>query len=172
MGCPRISTPAHVPGQQASVSSADGDGRTPLIEVLVIDDDSRVRTALGQTIALETDMVMVAAVADTGAALAWAEHADPFIALVDVFLPDRTTGLALIGRLARRPGCAVVAMSLRGGLRPDALAAGAASFAEKGGDIDAILAAVRAVASLDPRLNASAPRSGDLWTPRRDAVET
>jgi CheY-like chemotaxis protein len=114
------------------------------IRLLVVDDDPRVRQALGSTIALEPDLVMVADAGDAGTALALAERADPSVALVDVLLPDDVTGLALVASLKRRPGCAVVAMSVRGGLRPAALAAGAVAFVEKESDIDAILNTVRA----------------------------
>jgi DNA-binding NtrC family response regulator len=72
------------------------------------------------------------------------------VALVDVLLPDDTTGLALVHRLSRRPGCAVVAMSVRSGARGAALAAGAVAFVEKGGDIDALLFAVRAAVPPPP----------------------
>jgi DNA-binding NtrC family response regulator len=147
MGCTRFSTSA--PGDECSVTGASvGAGNPDVpIGVLVVDDDPRVRAALTLTIALEPDLAMVAAVAGPADALAWAEHADPGVVLVDVFLPDATTGLALVRRLAQRSRWAVVAMSVRGGLRPAALAAGAASFVEKGGDIDAVLDAVRAAAS-------------------------
>jgi DNA-binding NtrC family response regulator len=64
------------------------------------------------------------------------------VALVDVLLPDDVTGLALV-RSLQRPGCEVVAMSVRSGLRAAARAAGAVAFVEKGSDIDAILQAVR-----------------------------
>jgi DNA-binding NarL/FixJ family response regulator len=69
------------------------------------------------------------------------------VALVDILLPDEVTGLALVRSLVQWPGCTVVAMSVRDGLRPAALAAGAAAFVEKGSDIDAVLDAVRAAAS-------------------------
>jgi DNA-binding NarL/FixJ family response regulator len=114
--------------------------------VLVIDDDLRVRAALVQTIALERDLVMVAEAADARTALALAERVDPSVAVVDVLLPDAVTGLALMTSLNLRPGCAVVAMSVRGGLRAAALAAGAVAFVEKESDIDAILNTVRAAA--------------------------
>ena len=112
--------------------------------VLVVDDDPRVRAAIVQTIALEEDLEVVAEAADATAALAIAERAGPSVALVDVLLPDGATGLALVASLAQRPGCAVVAMSMQGSLRPPAIAAGAVAFVEKGGDIDAVLEAVRA----------------------------
>jgi DNA-binding NarL/FixJ family response regulator len=116
------------------------------VRVLVIDDDSRVRAAIGQTIALEADLVMVADAADATGALALAERTDPSVALVDVLLSDDRTGLALVRSLAQRPACAVIAMSVRSGLRHAALAAGAVAFVEKGGDIDALLDAIRAAA--------------------------
>lgn len=118
------------------------------IRLLVVDDDPRVRRAIAPMIALEPDLVIVAAAADAMTALVLAEGTDPSVALVDVLLPDEATGLALLGGLARRPGCVVVAMSVRGGLRPAALAAGAIAFVEKSGDIDALLDAVRAAAPL------------------------
>jgi DNA-binding NtrC family response regulator len=149
MGNSRFSTltPTSMPGERCSVTPAGAGSPDAPITVLVIDDDPRVRTALGQTIALESDLVVVAAAGDTSSALAWAERADPAVSLVDVFLPDEAAGLALISQLARRSGRTVVAMSVRGGLRSAALAAGAASFVEKSGDIDAVLDAVRAAAS-------------------------
>jgi CheY-like chemotaxis protein len=132
------------PGSTVLVSSGPGGP----VRLLVVDDDARVRAALGQTIALEADLVMVAAAASAAAALALAESTGPSVALVDVLLPDETAGLALVRSLGRRPGCAVVAMSVQSGLRHAALAAGAVAFVEKGSDIDAVLDAVRAAAPL------------------------
>jgi two-component system nitrate/nitrite response regulator NarL len=117
------------------------------IRVLVVDDDIRVRVAIGRTIALEADLVMTGDAADAAGALSVAERSHVTVALVDVLLPDEMTGLGLVRNLSQRPGCAVVALSVRNGLRPAALAAGAVAFVEKSGDIDAILNAVRAAAS-------------------------
>ena len=143
--------PASVPvaGDDSPLGSTapvpGGPGRP--VRVLVADDDARVRVAIAQTIALEADLALVADAADAPAALALAESTDPAVALVDVLLPDAAAGLALVAALGRRPGCAVVAMSVRSGLRQPALAAGAVAFADKAGGIDAILDAVRAAAS-------------------------
>ncbi len=114
------------------------------VNVLLVEDDPRVRGSLGHTIALEDDLVVVAEAADAGGALALAERTDPSVALVDVLLPDSATGLALVRNLAQRPGCAVVAMSVRSGLRAAAVAAGSVDFVEKSSDIDALLNALRA----------------------------
>jgi DNA-binding NarL/FixJ family response regulator len=135
--------------QASSPNRAGTDALEPddPITVLIVDDDPRVRQALGSTVALEADMVMVAEAADAQTALALAEDTNPSVALVDVLLPDDVTGLALVRSLDRRPGCVVVAMSVRSGLRAAARAAGAVAFVEKGGDIDALLQAVRGAAA-------------------------
>jgi two-component system response regulator DesR len=149
MGPARSSLSTSAPGDRPSVTGAGAHPNDPgvAIQVLVIDDDPRVRAALSQTISLEPDLVVLAVVADTTAALASAENAELSVALVDVLLPDDTTGLALVRQLAHRPGCAVVAISVHPGLRRAALAAGAAFFVEKSGDIDAVLHAVRNASS-------------------------
>jgi two-component system response regulator DesR len=116
-----------------------------MIRLLVVDDDARVRAAIGQTVTFEADLVVVGEARGTADALALALKTRPAVALVDVFLPDEASGLRLIHDLGHSPGCAVVAMSVRGAVRSAALAAGAASFIEKG-DIDAVLALVRAAA--------------------------
>ena len=70
------------------------------IRLLVVDDDPRVRQALAPTIALEPDLVIVAAAADAMTALEFAERTAPSVALVDVLLPDELAGLALVRSLA------------------------------------------------------------------------
>jgi DNA-binding NtrC family response regulator len=117
------------------------------IRLLVVENDVRVRAAIVQTIALEPDLLTVAEAGDATTALALAGSTDPAVALVDVLLPEEVTGLALVRSLKQRPGCAVVAMSARGGLRAAALAAGAVAFVEKESDIDALLNTVRTAAS-------------------------
>ena len=56
--------------------------------------------AIGQTIALEAGLVVVAVTADAAAALVLAECAGPSVALVDMLIPDEATGLALVRSLA------------------------------------------------------------------------
>jgi DNA-binding NtrC family response regulator len=116
--------------------------RDRLIRLLVVDDDARVRAAIGRTIMLEPDLVLVAAARDAPSALAMAAANEPAVALIDVLLPNEASGLNLIRHLARNPSCAVVAMSVRGAVRTAALAAGAVAFIEKD-DVDALLTQVR-----------------------------
>ena len=135
----------------ADACPVTGGGLVPskldrLIRVVVIDDDARVRAAIGKTLALEVDLAMVGDAASADAAVALVERTYPAVALVDVLLPDDIIGLELIKSLSQRPGCAVVALSVRTGLRHAALGAGAHSFVEKGSDIDLLLGAVRAAA--------------------------
>jgi DNA-binding NarL/FixJ family response regulator len=135
----RSASPNRRPGHNEPMSCPRSPARP--IRMVLADDDARVRAAIIATVALEADLALVAAAA-APAALALAESTDPTVALVDLMLPDATAGLALVAALSQRPGCAVIAMSVQGGLE-----AGAVAFAEKANGIDAILAAVRAAAS-------------------------
>jgi len=112
--------------------------------VLLVDGDARVRSALRQTITLEIDMAVVANAGSADHARIAAELTLPSVALVELLLPDAVTGLALVHGLATRLGCAVVAMSMRGGLGAAALDAGAVAFVDKGIHIEAVLDAIRA----------------------------
>jgi DNA-binding NarL/FixJ family response regulator len=117
------------------------------IRLLVVDDDARVRRAIEQTLCREHDLELVAQAGDIENALAAAERERPRVALVDVLLPDVQSGLALIYALSCRPDCTVVAMSVADGQREVAVARGAVAFVTKDGNIDAVLAAVRAAGS-------------------------
>jgi DNA-binding NarL/FixJ family response regulator len=111
--------------------------------VLVIDDDARVRTALGDLLASTADLVPAASAATAAEARAAAEHDGPFdLAVVDMRLPDPATGLALIRQLTHR--VPVVAVSVSSAHRTAALAAGARAFLDKDGHPDTLLAALRA----------------------------
>lgn len=142
MACPRVPTnfPDDELGRPGKDQSSNPDGP---IRVLVVDDDVRVLAAISQTITFEDDLQVVGEACDPTTATALAARTGPSVVLVDVLLPDDTTGLDLVRRLCQRPACAVVAMSVRGGLRIPALAAGARGFVEKGSDIDAVLSAIR-----------------------------
>jgi DNA-binding NarL/FixJ family response regulator len=101
-----------------------------------------------ETIDLEDDLTVVTQAAELTTAVAAAMSSNPDVALVDVRLPNGSTGLALIEELSSRTGRAVVAMSVRNDFGPAALSAGALAFVEKRTDIDAVLNAVRRAAWL------------------------
>lgn len=109
--------------------------------VLVVDDDQRVRAALVALLDGTPDLDVVADVGSVADALAVFDRVAPDAVLVDILLPSRADGLGLIARLAaRRP---VVAISVDGGAREAALAAGASAYLEKDGHPEEILAALR-----------------------------
>ncbi len=151
----RSGFPLETPGQGDDPACADSspppESAGHPIRLLLVDRDVRVRAAIQQTIILESDLTIVAEAADAAEALAMAGRTRPSVALVDLLLPDTGTGLDLVRGLSRRHGCAVVAMSERGGLREASLAAGAFALVDKSGDIDAILDTVRACAATRAR---------------------
>ena len=135
-----MSCPPETPG----TSEPDASPATT-ISVLVVDDDARVLAALRAAVGSEPDLELLHAAPDDDAR-AGVGGAARVVALVDV--PDAGEGnLLLVHLLSRRPGWRVVAMSTRNGPRQASRAAGAAAFVVKGEDVEAVLSAVRAVAS-------------------------
>jgi two-component system, OmpR family, KDP operon response regulator KdpE len=111
------------------------------LRVLLVDDDPRVRTALGQELTM-TGCRMVAT-GPEGALETASRH--PFdVALVDVGLPAASTGLRLITELATT--LPVVALSINGANRDAARVTGAREYLEKDGDTDRLLSALRSAA--------------------------
>jgi DNA-binding NarL/FixJ family response regulator len=111
------------------------------LRVLIADDDPRVRRALRALLAGEPDLAVAGEAAAAGEVLARARALGPTVILLDLRLPRAADGLALLPALAEWP---IVVLSVRGGLRAAALAAGAAAFVEKGEAPEAVLAALRA----------------------------
>lgn len=129
-----------------SVPYPAGNSPAEIARIVVVDDDSRVVAAIGETVNLEPDLLMVGEASDAVSALVVVMSTDPDVVLVDVLLPDDDIGLALVRTLSRRSKCAVIAMSVRSNQRSAALAAGAVAFVEKGDDIDALLNEIRTAA--------------------------
>ncbi|GIH72973.1 response regulator [Sphaerimonospora thailandensis] len=111
-----------------------------MISILLVDDDSRVRAALTTLLAGIPDVEVVAAVASTREATAVLAAHQVDVVIVDVLLPRREDGIALIRSLS--PGHHVVALSIDGSSREPALAAGAADYVEKNGSPEDILRAL------------------------------
>ena len=102
------------------------------VEVLVVDDDLRVRQALVRLLTAWPGFRVVGEAGDAEAAVRSAEERHPTVALVDVLLPDADTGLGLIDALSHEIGAPVIAISAQSSVRGAALAAGAVSFVDKG----------------------------------------
>jgi DNA-binding NarL/FixJ family response regulator len=117
------------------------------IRVLIADDDHRVRTALSTLLTGSAGFDIVGASATTDSALSLARQHRPTVALIDILLPEAPDGLGLLRAIADELHIPTVAMSINGGLRNSALAAGATLFIDKDNTADQFIAALRAVAS-------------------------
>lgn len=125
-----------------------GEGRREPIRVLIADDDHRVRTALSALLASSAGFDIVGASATTDGALDVARRHRPTVALVDILLPEAPDGLGLLRAITGELRIPAIAMSIDGGLRSRALAAGATTFLDKDNTADQLIAALRAAVPL------------------------
>jgi DNA-binding NarL/FixJ family response regulator len=123
-----------------------GNHRVP-IRVLIADDDHRVRTALSALLTSTAGFDIVGASATTDSALSLARQHRPTVALIDILLPEALDGLGLLRAITNELHIPAIAMSIDGGLRNRALAAGATQFLDKDSTADQVIAALRAVAA-------------------------
>lgn len=121
------------------------DGQAPAspIRVMIADDDARVRNALRTFLGAYPGFEVVGEAGSPAQALEVARAKNPSVAVVDVLMPDVQDGLDLLRALAGELCVPVVAMSLRGTLGPQALAAGACEFLTKDGSAERLLLALR-----------------------------
>ena len=128
------------------------------VMVLVVEGDARVRLGVRSLVESFPDLQVVGEASSAPAALELVVDTPAEVVIVDVDLPTAAEGQELVRELARN-GRAVIAMSIRSGLGPAALAAGAVCFVEKDEHGAASLVeAIRATAShiTDPQ-NRSIP---------------
>lgn len=119
-----------------------------MIQVLIVDDQLRVREGLQLRLKLEPDIEVVGQAADGLAALRQVRGLQPDVVIMDVEMP-RMDGLTATAALTELfPRCAVIIHSLHDGapLRERAREAGAVDFVPKQAGDEALLAAVRAAA--------------------------
>ena len=114
------------------------------VRVLIVEDDPRVRLALRRFLSEADGFEVVGDAADAVAGLELARERGPAVALVDILLPHAGDGLGLLCSLTGELGIPAVAMSIHGGLRGRALAAGAYRFLDKESAPEHLLAALRA----------------------------
>lgn len=107
--------------------------------VLIVEDDPRVRSALGELLTASEGLCVVGIAATARDALDAGFWLD--VALIGVRLPDLEDGLLVIRKLAAE-GHPVVALSASAAARVASIAAGARAFFEKGSHSDALLAAL------------------------------
>ena len=124
-----------------------GRGAAGKITVLVIEGDARVRHGVRSVVESLPDLQVVGEASSARAALELVVNTPADVVLVDLELPTAAEGQELVRELSRN-GSSVVAMSIRSGLGPAALAAGAVSFVEKDGHgATSLVEAIRAAAS-------------------------
>jgi DNA-binding NarL/FixJ family response regulator len=132
-----------------------------MIDVLVVDDDPLVRSALGLMLGGQPDVRVVGEAADGRAGLAAADELRPDVVLMDIRMPG-LDGLAATVELRRRadpPHVIVLTTFDADDYVLRALAAGADGFLLKDTPPPEILEAIRRVADGDPMLSPSVTRS-------------
>jgi DNA-binding NarL/FixJ family response regulator len=122
--------------------------RTAARRILVVDDDPRVRHAVRHLIDGMPGLHVAAVASNADEAEAACRTSVPDLAIVDVRVPDRESGLKLIRSLSTR--MPVIAISVTGSLARPATRAGATAFCDKDGNTDALINAVLAALGNDP----------------------
>lgn len=149
-----------------------------MIRVLIAEDQALVRGALAALLALESDVEVVAEVADGREALEYLEGAEdaPDVVITDIEMP-RMTGLELAQALRERgdrPRVIIVTTFARAGYLRRALDAGASGYLLKDAPAEQLADAVRRVAAglrvIDPELAVAAWDEADPLTDRERQV--
>jgi DNA-binding NarL/FixJ family response regulator len=117
------------------------DDRDRPVEVLIAENDPRVRAALRSFLSASPGLAIVA---DAATALETARERAPDVALVDVLLPTAQDGLGLVRALTAELNIPAVAISIHGWVRASALAAGAHRFLDKDSAPELLVVALHA----------------------------
>ncbi len=134
-----------------------------MIRVLIVDDQSLIRTAVAQILAADPGVQVVAEAADGVAAVDAARRLRPDVVLMDIRMP-LVDGIEATARICADPDLALVRVLVLTTFEDDdnvfaALRAGASGFIGKGAEPDEIVRAVRAVHAGDALLSATATRA-------------
>jgi two-component system, NarL family, response regulator DesR len=136
------------------------------IKVLLAEDQGMMRGALALLLGLESDIEVVAEVADGDSVVSTAVRERPDVALLDIEMPG-IDGLTAAAELRRRlPGCKILILTTFGrpGYLRRAMEAGASGFLVKDGPVEELAAAIRRVLAgervVDPALAAAALSAG------------
>lgn len=130
------------------------------IRIIIADDHPAFRQGLGQLLAGESDLEVVAAVGDGEEAVKAAKELSPDVVIMDITMP-RLNGIEATKLIKEAcPNTAVIILSAYG-YEPYVLAAikaGAASYFMKSAHVPALIGAVRAVHSGETVLDSTAAR--------------
>lgn len=123
-----------------------------MLRVLIVEDDARVRRGLRRLIESAPDLTVVGEAATAESSRRLDLELLPDVVVLDLLLPHASDGLGLLRELRRRRR-ALVAISIRSELGPEALAAGAYAFLEKDGrHADMLAEIIRAAHGHRPQL--------------------
>lgn len=139
-----------VPGRAATSDAPLVPGA---IRVVIVDDDTLVRTGLAAILSAEADLEVVGEAGDGADVPDLVARTHPDVVLMDVRMP-RVDGIAATARLTARGGPAVVVITTfeHDSYVYDALRAGARGFVLKRARPAELVAAVRLVATTDALL--------------------
>ncbi|TDQ00999.1 LuxR family two component transcriptional regulator [Labedaea rhizosphaerae] len=139
---------------------------SPVIRVLLAEDQAMMRGALAVLLDLEDDIEIVGQVARGDEVVAAARAAQPDVALLDIELPGASGLDAAVALRAALPRCQVIIVTTFGrpGYLRRAMEAGAKGFLVKDGPVEGLAAAIRTVhgggSVVDPALAAAALTAG------------
>lgn len=120
-----------------------------MITLLLVDDQSIVRQGLRRRLLLEPDITVVGEASSGEQALSLVESIAPDIVLMDVEMPgmDGITATEAMRDSTQRSTVVMMSIHDDAHTRARALAAGAATFVEKRGAVEVLLATIRQLAS-------------------------
>jgi DNA-binding NarL/FixJ family response regulator len=131
-----------------------------MIRLVVADDHEVVRAGVRAVLSAETDILVVGEAADAQQAVARTLPLDPDVLLLDLGLPgDGMSALREVRTRAPRTRVLVLSMHGDGEHVRAALDAGAAGYVVKGAGVEALVSALRAVATGAQFLDPSAERA-------------
>lgn len=122
------------------------------IGVLIAEDEPHVRAALVELVGSDAALALVGVAGDAATAVELSRALRPDVAVVDVKMPHGGGVAAASGIRSVSPATAVIALSAYDddGARSAMLDAGAVGYLIKGGDVEELLAAIRAAAVRKP----------------------
>lgn len=125
------------------------------IRLMIAEDQAVIRKAIAALLSLESDVDVVASVADGEQAVIAARAYSPDIVLMDVKMPRMDGVAATRAILSENPKTRIIMLTTfdADDLVYDSIAAGAQAYILKDSDESEILAAIRAVARGEPRLS-------------------
>ena len=123
-----------------------------MIRLLLVDDDQNVRCGLRMRLGLEPDLAVIGEAGDGVTALAAAARMNPDVVVLDVRMPG-LDGFGTASAMREQfPTMSVLMLSIydSAAVRARAAECGATGFVGKHEPADALLAAIRSVASSSP----------------------